>query len=177
MDAPDEPGSRLSTPRLELRWLTPADAGLLLAVWNDPAFVRHVGDRGVRTVDAAAEAMAAGPLAMYRDYGYGPYRVALRESGEAIGMCGLFRRPALDDPDIGFALLPAYCGKGYAFEAAQAVLKHARNRLGLGRLTAIVSPGNATSIRLIEKLGLRFERPIRMPGDETDVSLYGIDWT
>lgn len=131
----------------------------------------------MRTVAAAAEAMAAGPLAMYRDYGYGPYRVALKDSDEAIGICGLFRRPSLHDPDIGFALLPAYCGKGYAFEAARAVLEHARSGLGLARLVAIVSPGNATSIGLIEKLGLRFERQVRMPGSETDISLYGIDWT
>ena len=166
----------LTTQRLRLRWLSADDAGLLLSIWNDPAFVRHVGDRGIRTRDEAAQAFSDGPLKLYNEYGYGPYRVSLLENDQAIGICGLFRRDNLDDPDVGFALLPEYCGKGYASEAAMAVVEHAKHSLRLPRLTAIVSPGNAASIGLIEKLGLRFERMIRMPGDSEDISLYGIEW-
>ncbi|MDH3747022.1 MAG: GNAT family N-acetyltransferase [Gammaproteobacteria bacterium] len=166
----------LRTKRLQLRWLSIDDAELLLSIWNDPAFVRHVGDRGIRTKDDAVQAFSDGPLKLYSEYGYGPYRVSLLENDEAIGICGLFRRDNLDDPDVGFALLPEYCGKGYASEAAMAVVEHAKHGLGLPRLTAIVSPGNAASIGLIEKLGLKFERMIRMPGDSEDISLYGIDW-
>lgn len=166
----------LTTQRLRLRWLSVDDAGLLLSIWNDPAFVRHVGDRGIRTRDEAVQAFSDGPLKLYSEYGYGPYRVSLRENDESIGICGLFRRDNLDDPDVGFALLPQYCGKGYAGEAAMAVVEHAQYGLGLPRLTAIVSPGNAVSIGLIEKLGLRFERMIRMQGDSDDISLYSIEW-
>ncbi len=166
----------LQTERLQLRWLTLEDAELMLAIWNDPAFVRHVGDRGVRTVDQARNTLSEGPLTLYEKYGYGPYRVTLSKTNEVLGTCGLFKRDNLDDPDIGFALLPKYVGHGYGYEAAVAVLQHAREGLGLRRLTAIVSPGNARSVGLIEKLGMRFERMIRMPGDDDDVSLYGINW-
>ncbi len=166
----------LTTPRLHLRWMTADDADLLLAIWNDPAFILHVGDRGVRTLEEAVEAFREGPEQLYRDHGYGPYRVALRDTAEAIGICGLFRREVLPDPDIGFAFLPAFVGKGFGSEAARAVVSHARDTLGLPRLTAIVSPGNAPSIALIEKLGLRFERMIRLSGSESDSALYAIDW-
>ena len=167
---------KLQTERLNLRWLKPGDESLLLAVWNDPAFLQHVGDRGIRTTEEASEALANGPLKLYADYGYGPYRVALADSDAAIGMCGLFKREILDDPDIGFALLPDHCGKGLAFEAAAAVAKHARYGLGLKRMTAIVSPGNVASIGLIEKLGLHFESMLTMPGDDKEICLYAIDW-
>ena len=166
----------LNTERLELSWLTLDDAPMMLAVWNDPAFMRHVGDRGIRTLEQAREALENGLLKLYAEYGYGPYRVRRREDGADLGICGLFRRDGLDEPDIGFGLLPEYCGRGYAFEASVAVLDHARDALGLPSVTAIVSPQNGASIGLLEKLGLRFERPIRMPNDDHDVSLYRIDF-
>lgn len=159
-----------------MRWLRPGDEPLLLAVWNDPAFVQNVGDRGVRTTAEASEALGNGPLKLYADYGYGPYRVALTDGDEPIGICGLFKRENLNDPDIGFALLPDYCGKGLAFEAAVAVAKHARDGLGLRRMIAIVSPQNSPSIGLIEKLGMHFERLLTMPGDDKEICLFSIDW-
>ena len=174
----------LQTERLTLRWFETGDEAILLAVWNDPAFLRNVGDRGIHTVEQASEALANGPLKLYAECGYGPYRVALADSDEPIGLCGLFKREFLDDPDIGFALLPDYCGKGFAYEAATAVLDRARHGLGLSRITAIVSPGNTTSIGLIEKLGLRFESMVtmpesdvvKMPGTDTELCLYSVDW-
>ncbi len=163
----------LESDRLTLHEMTLGDAGLMLAIWNDPAFVRHVGDRGIRTNEAAEEAMRQGILRLYEDYGYGPFRIALKDSGEAIGISGLFRRDGLDDPDIGYATLPDYCGKGYAYEAACAVIEHAKTVLGLERLIAIISPENAASIRLIGKLGFEFERMHRMPDDDHEVGIYG----
>jgi RimJ/RimL family protein N-acetyltransferase len=161
------------TERLRLRRLTLEDADLMLAIWNDPAFVRYVADRGIRTLEAAREAMRQGVLVQYSSYGYGPYRLALRGSDAPIGICGLFRREGFEDPDIGFALLPDYCGRGYAFEAATAVVDYARDDLGIDHLLAIVSPGNTASVRLIGKLGLGFERMYRMPGNDTDSAIYG----
>ena len=163
----------LETARLTLHKMTLADAGLMLAIWNDPAFVRHVGDRGIRTLDEAEEAMCQGILRLYEEFGYGPYRMALKESGNAVGICGLFRRDGLDVPDIGYATLPEYCGRGYAFEAASAVIEHTRSALGIERLIAIISPDNAASIGLIGKLGFEFERMHRMHDDDDDVSIYG----
>lgn len=165
---------QLETERLHLRRVTLDDADLMLAVWNDPAFVANVGDRGVRTIDEAETEMQAGALKSFEEFGFGPFAIVRKSDGERIGICGLFKRSNLDDPDIGFAALPDYCGRGYAGEAAQAVVDHARDDLGLGVLTAIVSPGNAPSIGLIEKLGLSFARMIRMPGDEEDICLYSM---
>ena len=168
---------KLVTQRLRLRWLAAGDEDILLAIWNDPAFMRNVGDRGVRTIEQASEAMAEGPLMLYEKYGYGPFRVALAESDVAIGICGLFKRDNLDDPDIGFALLPDYCGQGLAYEAAAAVTEYARNALQLPRMTAIVSAANAASIGLIEKLGLQFDRMILMSGEDEEICLYAVDWS
>lgn len=158
-----------------MRWLTPADADLMLAVWNDPAFIQHVGDRGIRTVDQANETLSEGAFKLYEDYGYGPYRVALTSDDTEIGTCGLFRREGFEDPDIGYSILPAYCGRGFAFEAASAVLGYARSDLRLPRITAFISPGNAASIGLAEKLGLRFERSVRLSGEDSDLSLYSME--
>ena len=169
-------GPVLHTERLELCWLTPDDAPLMLAVWNDPAFIRHVADRGIRNLEQARAALEGGPLKLYADHGYGPFRVRRREDGADMGICGLFRREALDEPDIGFALLPEFCGRGFAFEASVAVLDHARDALGLPCVTAIVSPQNDASIALLEKLGLHYERPIQMPAGDHDVSLYRIEF-
>lgn len=164
----------LETQRLLLRRITLEDADLMLAIWNDPAFVRFVGDRGVRTVAEARTAMTEGALRLFEQYGYGPYCVLQKSDGKRIGICGLFRRDNLEDPDIGFALLPPYCGAGLASEAATAVVAHARDDLGIEILTAIVSPENAASIALIQKLGLSFERGITMPGEDDEISLYSM---
>jgi RimJ/RimL family protein N-acetyltransferase len=169
-------GPALDTERLELRWLTADDASIMLAVWNDPAFIRYVGDRGVRTLSQARAAIAAGPLRLYAEYGYGPFRMRLREDGVDVGICGLFRREGLDEPDIGFAILPDHCRRGFGYEASVAVLDHARDALGLSAVTAIVSPQNEASIRLLEKLGMHYERPVRLPADDEDVSLYRIEF-
>ncbi len=150
------------------------DAGLMLAVWNDPAFIEHVGDRGIRNEDDARKALEAGVFRLYAEYGYGPFKMVRKDDGVAIGICGLFKRDNLNDPDIGFAVLPDYCGNGFAGEAARAVVVHARDDLGLQRLTAIVSPGNVASIGLIQKLGLTFSGMITMPGDDEAICLYAM---
>ncbi len=165
---------QLETERLSLRRLTLEDAELMLSVWNDPTFVRYVGDRGIRTIEAACVALEEGALKLFSDYGYGPFRVALISDDIPVGVCGLFRRLGLEEPDIGFAILPEHWRKGLAYEAASAVVSHAKSDLHLARLTAIVSPENDASVALIEKLGLQFERMQRLPGDDDDVAIYGM---
>jgi RimJ/RimL family protein N-acetyltransferase len=166
--------SELTTDRLRLRWMTEDDAHLMLNIWNDPDFIRHVVDRGIRTPTEAREAMRDGVLKLYADFGYGPYLIEPLDGGSQMGICGLFKRDNLDYPDIGYSLLPGFRGCGYALEAACAVLTHARDYLGLPQLKAIVSQANSRSIRLLEKLGLRVEGTLRMPGEDEDVTLYGI---
>ena len=163
-----------ATARLTLRRITPDDADLMLAIWNDAAFVRYVGDRGIRTPDQARAAIREGALRLYSDFGFGPYCMVLRADGTRIGICGLFQRDNLEHPDIGFSVLPEYCGAGYASEAAKSVVAFARDDLGISMLTAIVSPENAVSIGLIEKLGLRYDRGITMPDEDEEISLYSM---
>jgi len=146
----------------------------MLSIWNDPAFVQHVGDRGIRSIAEAEAALVDSAFALYEDYGYGPYCMVLKQSGALAGICGLFRRDSLEYPDIGFAVLPEFYRSGLTMEAAEAVIEHARNDLGIEYLTAIVSPHNIASISLIEKLGLMFDRGITMPGEDSEISLYGM---
>src|SRR5215207_666754 len=155
----------LETERLVLRWLAEEDASFILELANDPDWLRHIGDRGIRTVDDARGYIATGPAAMYARHGFGLYAVELRESATPIGICGLIKRDWLEDVDVGFALLPRFRGMGYAREAASATLEYARGTLGLLRIAAIVSPGNDDSIRLLAKLGLGFERMARPSAD------------
>ena len=165
----------LQSDRLHLSQLTEDDAGLMLAVWNDPSFIRHVVDRGIRSEEAALEAMREGVLKLYSEHGYGPYGLSLKSDSSNIGICGLFKRDNLDHPDIGYALLPAYRGQGYALEAARAVVAHAGEVMKLQKLLAIVSPGHARSITLLEKLGMARAGTVRMPGDDEDLLLYELD--
>jgi len=161
------------TDRLRLRRFTPEDAAFVLQLVNEPSWLQFIGDKGVRTLEDARAYLENGPLAMYARCGHGLYGIELRDGGEAVGMCGLIRRDTLPDVDIGYAFLPPHWGRGYAEEAARATVEHARE-LGLPRLLAIVTPSNARSIRLLEKLGLRFEREIQTPTAAT-TALYARD--
>jgi RimJ/RimL family protein N-acetyltransferase len=165
----------LSTQRLDLRHIDAGDAPFMLELLNDPAFIANIGDRGVRTVDDAARYIQDRMIPSYARYGYGLYAVELRVTGVAIGICGLVRRDYLDDPDIGFAFLPQFRGKGYARESATAVSVHAFGALRLPRLLAITSPHNTRSMHLLEKIELRFERTITPPGEATQVRVYTSD--
>jgi RimJ/RimL family protein N-acetyltransferase len=165
----------LVTERLVIRRLTPDDAQFMYGIWNDPAFMQYVGDRGIRSLEAARDSILSGPVEMYRRFGFGLYLVALRETAEPIGICGLLKREALEDVDIGFAFLPAFRSRGYALEAASAVMDYGREVLRLERIVAIVNPDNERSQRLLERVGMRFERMIRMPGESRDIRLFA--WT
>jgi RimJ/RimL family protein N-acetyltransferase len=162
----------LSSERLLLRELTHDDAGFVIELLNDPDFVRFIGDRGVRTEADARAYLDKGPIASYARHGFGLYAVVTRDAAQVTGICGLLRRDWLDEPDVGFAYLPRFRGRGYAGEAARAVLDDAAGRLGLARITAIVSPGNERSIRVLAKLGFRYERDARPPGENADVRVF-----
>jgi [ribosomal protein S5]-alanine N-acetyltransferase len=137
--------------------------------------LRFIGDRRVRTVRGARAYIEKGPMAMYAQPGLGLHVTELSATQTPIGLCGLIKRAGLDDVDIGFALLPAFRGSGYAHEAAAAVLAYGRATLGLSRIVAIATPDNIDSIRLLERLGLRFERMIRLADDDAPLQLHA--WT
>lgn len=165
----------LETPRLRLRKFTLDDAAFARELVNDAAWLRYIGDRGVRTLDEA-RAYIGKTLTHYERHGFGAYVVELKTTGEAIGNCGLFKREGLPGVDIGFALLERFRGQGYAHEAAAAMLTAARERFGLTRIEAYTVPYNTSSIRLLEKLGLRYEATIRMPNDTEDVNRMAVEF-
>ena len=162
----------LETARLSLRWLREADAPFILTLVNQPSWLRFIGDKNVHSLEDARAYIANGPAAMYARHGFGLYRVALKADDTAIGLCGLIRRDTLPDVDIGFAFLPAHWGQGYAEESAAAVLAFARDTLGLQRIVAITSLDNSASARLLEKIGLRFERNLQLDGSAETLRLF-----
>lgn len=162
----------LETGRLVLAQLSDHDADFIVGLLNESSFLRYIGDRGVRSADDARRYIREGPVAGYERYGYGLLRVTLRADHEPIGMCGVLKRDTLPDPDLGFSFLPAWWSKGYALEAATAVMHHARNVLRLGRILAITTPDNEPSMRLLGKLGFRFDRMTRLGDDTTELRLF-----
>ena len=164
----------IETERLAIRRLTLDDAGFIRELLNDPDFLTFIGDRGVRTVDDAVAYLKNGPLEMYERLGFGLWCVELGGTQTPMGICGLLKREWLDDVDIGFAFLPDFRGKGYAFEASRAVIAHAIGALGIQRLSAIVSPANARSQLLLGQLGMRFLTLVRAPNADHDVQLFTI---
>ena len=162
----------LDTERLGLRWLSAEDAAFMLELVNDPAWLRFIGDRGVRTLEDARDYILNGPVAMYHRVGFGLYLVELKQSRTPVGICGLIERVGLEDIDIGFAFLPAFCGQGYAYESAAAILSYTRDTVGLNRVVAITAPDNQRSIRLLKKLGLSFENMLRLGEDQSEVMLF-----
>lgn len=163
----------LETERLILRRLTLEDAAFLLELMNEPAFIRFVADRGLRTPADAAKFLSERILPSYEQFGFGFYRVELRESGEPIGICGFVKRETLEHPDVGFAILQRFWGKGYASEAAVAVMHYGRTVLGLTEIAGVTAPDNRISIRLLEKLGLKYQRTIHLPGYGPESLLFG----
>jgi len=156
----------VETERLALREFTADDADFVLRIVNEPSFLRYIGDRGVRNLDDARKYIAEGPVAGYARQGHGLMRVDRKSDGVSLGMCGLLKREGLPEPDIGFSFFPEYWSQGYALEAASAVMRHAREMLRIGQILAITTRDNASSMRLLEKLGFRFERMIALGNEE-----------
>jgi len=166
----------LETERLILGHLDPdTDVEFILRLVSEPPFIRYIGDKGVRTLSDARRYITDGPLKSYEINGYGLYKVELKSDGAAIGMCGLVKRDTLPDADIGFAFLENYWNKGYAYESAAAVMDYAREKLGIKRLLAITTPDNVASGKLLNKLGLRFDRTIQLTPDASEVKLFTTD--
>jgi [ribosomal protein S5]-alanine N-acetyltransferase len=155
----------LETERLVLREIDAGDAAFILELINTPKFHKYIADRGIRTVEAAETYLQERYLASYREHGYGLYAVCLKD-GTPIGNCGFVKRDVFEFPDIGFAFLPEYESLGYGFESAAAILEYGRDALSFRRVFAITSPENDASVKLLEKLGFRFQVLHQMaPGD------------
>ena len=162
----------LETDRLTVRRLTVDDSAFILRLLNEPSFIQHIGDRNVRSLADAKQYILAGPMASYDLHGYGGFLVELKETRLPIGVCGLIRRDTLDDVELRFAFMPESWSKGYAFEAAAAMVSHAHDRHGLKRLVAVTSQENVATINLLVRLGFYFDRMVRLPDEKEELRLF-----
>lgn len=166
----------LETARLRLRTVETDDAAFYYALVNDPTWLEFIGDKGIRSVEQARAAIIDGPVAMQARHGHSLYVMERKQDCRALGLCGLIRRDFLPDVDIGYAIRPEHFGQGYTFEAAQAVLQLARGPLGITRVLGLTAPGNINSIRLLNKLGLRFQEIKLLPPGDRPTNIYAIDF-
>ncbi|MEC0231731.1 GNAT family N-acetyltransferase [Paenibacillus alba] len=165
----------LETERLILRYQTIEDAAFMLELMNDPSWIQYIGDKGVRTIDEARDYISKVALDAYARLGYGFYLTELKDEGIPIGICGLAKRDFLEDVDVGFAFLPRFWGKGYAFEATSAVMEYAQAELGIKRIVAITTESNHASAKLLEKLGLHFEGMTPNAGKNEELRLFAMN--
>ena len=161
----------LDTARLTLRTAGIDDAAFYLELLNSRSFIEQLGDRGLRSVEQARLALGEGPILMQAELGHSLYIVCLKD-GTPIGMCGLIKRAALDDIDLGYAFLPNWQGQGFAREAAAAVVDYAHRVLAIRRIVAIVSPKNEKSIALLQKIGFVFARIVQLSPSDSGTQLY-----
>jgi RimJ/RimL family protein N-acetyltransferase len=164
----------LETERLALRRVELGDAPFIIELLNEPGWLRYIGDKAVHSIADAHRYLESGPLDMYRRLGFGLYLVQRKSDSIPIGLCGLIKRDALECVDIGFAFLARVGGQGYAIEAATAMVTHAQ-ALGLHRLMAITTLDNHASQKILRKLGMQYEREMRMPEGTEPLSVFAMD--
>lgn len=158
IEPPCEPPAPIETERLILRPFTLDDAEAWLPLISLPDIIRYTGDTPAQSVDEARELLRSRPLRDYAMYGYGRLAVIEKASGRLVGFCGLKYVIELGDIDIGYRFLPECWGKGYATESCIAVMAQRRSEYKIRRVVGTVHPDNPASGRVLEKLGLRFER-------------------
>jgi ribosomal-protein-alanine N-acetyltransferase len=150
---------------LNMRRFTPDDAAFVFELLNTPAWKQFIGDRNINTLDDAVNYILNGPLTSYKRHGFGPWIAELKNTRQPIGMCGLFKRDYLDQPDLGFAFLPGFEGRGFAYEASVASVGYVRNTYALDGLYATTTADNIRSQRLLERCGFTSTGPITPPGE------------
>ena len=162
----------IKTARLELRPTSEEDAAFVLELLNTPKWIQNIGDREVRTLEAAQKYIQERMLPQVERLGFGNFTLLRIEDGKKVGTCGLYDREGLEGVDIGFALLPAYERMGYAFESAQKLMQLAEYQWKLPMVQGITITSNTASQKLLEKLGLQFVEYMHLPNDEAELMLY-----
>jgi RimJ/RimL family protein N-acetyltransferase len=165
----------IETERLVLRQFTLQDSAFILNLLNTEGWLRYIGDRNIKTTQQAEDYLNNGPLKSYKINGFGLGLVALKPDGKPIGMCGLIKRDYLDHVDIGFAFLPDFIGKGYAYEIAKRTLQYGFEQLQQDKILAITLPENSASIRLLSKLGLAYEQTFISKDINEALAIYGLN--
>ena len=164
--------SILETERLILREFTADDTQFIIELVNSRGWIENIGDRNIKTEEQARKYLESGPLKSYEVNGFGLSLVEMKSDGTPIGMCGILKRDNLEHPDIGFAFLPAFMGKGFAYEMADATMTFARDTLKLPAIFAITVPANKASIKLLGKIGLRFIKTFHFQDNMEELMLF-----
>lgn len=161
------------TNRLIISKFTLKDANFFLKLVNTPNWLKYIGDRNIKTVEEAKKSIEEGHFKSYKNNGFGFYKVLLKEeNNKTIGTCGLIKRDALENVDIGFAFLPEYEKKGFGYEASIEIIKLAKVQFGIKKLVAITNADNINSIKLLEKLGLTYEKKVKPFDDDKELLLF-----
>lgn len=161
---------RLETERLIIRLATLGDAHFFLKLLNQPSYIRNIRDTNVSSVEDARKFIEEFYFKSYQVNGFGLYVLQLKETSGLIGVCGLVRRDVLDFPDLGFALLEEFEGKGYIHESAMRVLQHAQDDLNYSEIGGITLRANQRSANVLKKIGFSYQKEIQIPnGDKLDL--------
>ena len=163
---------KLETERLYLRRATLKDANFIHALLNSPGWIQYIGDRGISSTEKAIAYIQNSLWTSYETNGFGLLTVCLKDRDTPIGLCGFLQRDYLEHPDIGFAFLPSFEGKGFAFEAADAVMKYGASDLKLKKIHAICMETNVKSVRLLHRLGFQKSGVIQPDKDGEELLLF-----
>ena len=169
------------TERLKIRKVVEADHEFIKRLMTCETWLQYIGDRNLKTEKDAKDLISFRMIGHYDKFGFGSYIVELKESNDhkdgnrnesvkwnPIGLCGVLKREYLDAPDLGFAFLPEYEGRGYGFESSKAVIQYARSKLHIQKLTGITQQNNTRSINLLKRLGFAFEQTLPASVCQTD---------
>ena len=160
------------TDRLILKPAEVQDADFFLELYNMPSFIQYIGDRNLRTKEDAANYITNRFIPQIEKLGFGNYVVILKEDNTKIGAVGIFEREGLDVLDIGFSFLEKYEGKGFAYESANKLKEVAATDFGVHKISAITTKDNFSSQKLIERLGLKFQKMVTIPEDVVELMYY-----
>ncbi|WP_194437911.1 GNAT family N-acetyltransferase [Vibrio fluminensis] len=150
------------TERLIVRHFELSDAEFIVRLLNQDSFIRYIADKNVRTEEDAINYLKQGPMASYAKYGFGLSLVVLKLCQTPIGMCGVLKRDELEHPDLGYAFLDEFAGKGYASEAAKQVLTSTMSACQLDTVLAVTLPDNLRSNKLLKAVGFEFKQPMEL---------------
>jgi [ribosomal protein S5]-alanine N-acetyltransferase len=158
----------LPTDRLLLEAISENDGDFMVELMNTDGWIKFIGDRNIHTtIDAVAYIQK---INVNQNIVY--WVVKLKDAQTKIGIVTLIKRDHLEHKDIGFAFLPGFSNRGYAFEAANAVLTYLARHRAFMEILAVTLPENINSIKLLQKLGLRFKR--EMEGENQTLHIYSI---
>ena len=163
------------TERLIIRPTSKEDASFIYVLMNTPKWHKYIGDRNVNSISMAGEYINRKMVPQLLRLGYSNYTVIKKDDGKKIGTCGLYDREGLEGIDIGFAFLPAFEKKGYAFEASDRLQQAAFEDFALKSLSAITAKDNISSQKLLQKLGFNLIGTTKIVNDPNEILLYKLE--